>query len=297
MAHEILTEVRGGAFIVTFNRGTYNNALNVDMANMLFMALKQVTTDRGIRAVLLRGQGGNFMDGLDLNIYATDFGKGVERHNELMLPYHSAIRELNTMDKPVLAAVSGKVTGPGLSFMLASDLVLAGQSAVFNAGFTSYAMTPDGSASFFLPRKVGAAKAMEILMLSEDFDAATAEKLHLVNGVVEDAKLEEEALQWIDRLANGPTKAFAGIRRLVASAFEQDINHHMALEHAHWGASTRTFDFREAVKARFAKRPRQIHRGLNRWRVWARAFADWRPRWVVFFTSLPVKEMERFIPV
>lgn len=255
MAHEILTEVRGGAFIVTFNRPMHTNALNVDMANMLFLALKQVTTDRAIRAVLLRGQAGHFMDGLDLNIYANDFGKGVERHNELMLPYHSAIREINTMDKPVLAAVSGKVTGPGLSFMLASDLVLAGQSAVFNAGFTSYAMTPDGSASFFLPRKVGAAKATEILMLSEDFDAATAEKLHLVNGVVEDAKLEEEALLWIDRLANGPTKAFAGIRRLVASAFEQDINHHMALEHAHWGASTRTFDFREAVKAKFAKRP------------------------------------------
>ena len=78
----------------------------------------------------------------------SDFGKGIERHNELMLPYHSAIRELHVMEKPVLAMVSGKVFGPGLSFMLASDLVLAGKSAEFNAGFTSYAVTPDGALRF-----------------------------------------------------------------------------------------------------------------------------------------------------
>jgi len=255
MAHDILTEIRGGAMIVTFNRPVHGNALNTEMANQLFNTLKLVTTDRAIRAVMLRGSGGNFMDGLDMTIYAGDVAKGIERHNELMLPYHSAIRELHVMEKPVLAMVTGKVTGPGLSFMLASDVVLAGQSVEFNAGFTSYAITPDGAASFFLTRKVGAAKATEILMLSENFDATTAERLNLVNGVVDDTKLQDEALHWIDRLADGPTKAFAGVKRLVSNAFHTEINSHMALEHAYWGSSTRTFDFREAVKARIAKRP------------------------------------------
>jgi 2-(1,2-epoxy-1,2-dihydrophenyl)acetyl-CoA isomerase len=136
MAHDILTETRGGATIVTFNRPLHNNALNMDLANQLFNTLKLLTTDRTVRAVLLRGQGENFMDGLEMDIYNNpDFSKGVERHNELMLPYHSAIRELNTMEKPVLAMVRGKVSGPGLSFMLASDLVLASQNTEFNAGF------------------------------------------------------------------------------------------------------------------------------------------------------------------
>jgi 2-(1,2-epoxy-1,2-dihydrophenyl)acetyl-CoA isomerase len=255
MAHEILTEVRGNALIVTLNRPLHGNMLSLDMANQLFQALKLVTTDRAIRAVMLRGQGEHFMSGLDLSIYGgTDFTAGIERNNELLLPYHSIIRELYVMDKPVLSVVTGTVAGPGLSLILASDLVLAGRNTTFSAGFTSNAMTPDGGASFFLTRKVGAAKATEILMLNETFDAVTAEKLHIINGLCDDDKLQDEALQWIDRLASGPTKAFAGVKRLVGRAFEQDIHAHLALEHAHWGSSSRTFDFREAMKAHVGKR-------------------------------------------
>jgi 2-(1,2-epoxy-1,2-dihydrophenyl)acetyl-CoA isomerase len=225
------------------------------MANQVFNILKNATTDRGVRAILLRGAGDNYMNGLELNLYVGDFGGAVERHNQLMQPYHSAIRELHAMEKPVLSAVKGLVAGPGLSFMLASDLVLAGRSTTFNAAFTSYAMTPDGGTTFNLPRKVGAAKALEILMLSEPFDAAAAEKLQLVNGVIDDDKLDNEALQWVNRLASGPTRAFGGVKRLIGMSFEQDINAQLSLEHSHWGASTRSFDFRDAIKAHFAKRP------------------------------------------
>jgi 2-(1,2-epoxy-1,2-dihydrophenyl)acetyl-CoA isomerase len=259
MANEITTEIRGNAvgsaLIVTFNRPNQGNALSKDMANQLHLAIKNVVTDRAIRAIMLRGAGGNFMDGLDWSIYGGELMSGVEQNNELLLPYNSAVRELHGMDKPILAVVSGKVTGPGLSLMLASDMVLAGRGAQFTADFSTHAMTPDGGASFFLPRKVGAAKATEILMLGETFDAAEAERLQLVNKVVDDAKLEEEAFQWIDRLANGPTKAYGGIKRLIGKAFEQDINTHMGLEHTYWGACARSFDFRSATKAQLTKKP------------------------------------------
>ena len=138
--------------------------------------------------------------------------------------------------------------------MLACDLVLAARSTKFNCKFTSYAMTPDGGASFFLTRKVGAAKANELLMLSETFGAEEAGRWNLINSVVDDDKLQDEALNWIDRLSTGPTRAFGGVKKLVLKAFEQDLNAHLGLEHTYWGASSRTFDFREAVKAYFAKR-------------------------------------------
>jgi 2-(1,2-epoxy-1,2-dihydrophenyl)acetyl-CoA isomerase len=173
----------------------------------------------------------------------------------MMQPYHSAIRELLAMDKPVIAACTGLTAGPGMSLMLACDLVLAAKSAVFNCKFTSYGMTPDGGASFLLARKVGMMKANELLMLSETFGAADAERWNLVNKVVDDAKLKDEALAWIDRLANGPTRAYGGVKRLVAKSLEQDVNTQLSLEHTYWGASARSFDFREAVKAHFAKRP------------------------------------------
>jgi 2-(1,2-epoxy-1,2-dihydrophenyl)acetyl-CoA isomerase len=254
MPNQILTEIRGNAMIVTFNCPERGNSLAIDMADQLFNVLKQVTVDRGIRAVMLRGEGGNFMNGLDLSIYGGDFSAGVERNNQLILHYHSAIRELRAMDKPVLAVVEGTIAGPGLSFMLASDLVLAARSAQFKGGFASYGMTPHGGASFFLTCKVGAAKAAEILMLNEIFDATEAQRLHLVNAVVDDANLHEEALQWIERLASGPTRTYAGVKHLVEKAFEHDLNGQLSLENTYWGASSRSFDFRDGVKARLTGR-------------------------------------------
>lgn len=253
MANEIISEMRGSAMIITFNRPDKGNALNIDLANQLFQTLKPVTTDKAIRAVLLRGAGDDFMNGMDLGMFARDVAAGIEQNNELLLPYHSAIREIHGMDKPVIAMVHGRATGPGLSFALACDLVLAGTSAVFNSAYTSYAMSPDGGASFFLPRKAGIAKATEILMLSEDFDAATAERLNIVNHVIDDAHLQDAAFEWIDKLASGPTKAFGAVKRLVGKSFEQDINAHIGLEHTYWGANVRSFDFRSAIKGYFAK--------------------------------------------
>ena len=255
MSNEITSEMRGGALVVTLNRPQQGNALTSAMATQLFQILKPVASDRTVRAVMLRGAGGNFMDGLDLSIYSRDVAVGTEQNNELLLPYHSAIREIYAMDKPVIAMVDGHVTGPGLSLMLACDLVIAGRGTIFNAAFTSYAMSPDGGASFFLSRKVGIAKATEILMLSENFDAATAERLNLVNHVVDDEQLQESAFQWLDQLANGPTKAFGAVKRLVYKAHEQEVNAHIALEHTYWGANARSFDFRSAIKGYFSKQP------------------------------------------
>ncbi len=251
MANEILTENRGQTLIVTFNRPEHGNALNLDMANALFHAVKPTTTNAGVRAVLLRGQGGNFMNGLDLSLYKGDYDAAITKANQIIQPYHSTIREINAMDKPVIAAVDGHVAGPGMSLMLACDLVLAARNTKFNLRFTSYGTSPDGGATHYLTRKVGAAKAMELLMLSETFSAEEAEKWGLINGIVEDDKLHDEAFAWVDRLSQGPTKAFGAVKRLVSKAFEQDLITHLGLEHTLWGACARSFDFRGAIHNNF----------------------------------------------
>jgi len=248
-ANEVLTERRGQSLILTFNRPGSANALTIDMANQLFTILKNTTTDKSVRAVLLCGAGSNFMNGLDMNFYAGNVSDALDSANQLILPYHSAIRELQVMDKPVLCAVEGHVTGTGFSLMLASDLVIAGKSARFNTRFAEYALTPDGGCSYFLPRKVGLSRAVEIMMLCEEFNAERAERLRIVNKVVEDEDLQDEALVWLDKLAAGPTKAYGAIKKLACRSYEQDLNAHLGLEHTYFGQSSRSFDFREAVRA------------------------------------------------
>jgi 2-(1,2-epoxy-1,2-dihydrophenyl)acetyl-CoA isomerase len=255
MTTEVKLERHGQALIVTFSRPGHANALTGEMAQQLFNALKPATTDHGIRAVLLKGEGGHFMNDLEMSTYAQDMAGATERTNQMFQPYNSAIRELQVMEKPVVAAVEGIVSGVGLSIALACDLVIAARNAQFSTGFAGHAMTPHGGASFFLTRKAGAARAFELLALNETFSAEDALRFNLVNAVVDDDKLQTEAIALIDRLLAGPTKAYGGIKRLVAKAFEQDINTQLSLEHTFWGGSVRSFDFREAIKAMAAKRP------------------------------------------
>lgn len=253
-SNEVLSERRGQAMIITFNRPDHANAMTIDMASQLHMILKNVTTDASVRAVLLRGAGGNFMNGLDMSHYSQDLSRALDTANQIILPYHSAIRELQSMDKPVLSCINGYVSGTGFSLMLASDLVIASRSAKFNTRFAEHALTPDGGCSFFLPRKVGMGRAIEIMMLCEEFDAERAERLRLVNKVVDEAALEEQTFVWLEKLVQGPTKALGAIKKLACRAFEQDINAHLGLEHTYFGQSSRSFDFREAVRAHMSNR-------------------------------------------
>lgn len=253
-ANEILVERRNQSLIITFNRPDHANSMTIDMANQLFNILKATTTDKSTRAVMLRGAGSNYMDGLDMSYYSKDVSSALDTANQLILPYHSAIRELQTMDKPVLSVIRGHVTGAGFSLMLASDLVIASDKSMFNTSFAKHALSPDGGCSFFLPRKVGMSRAIEILMLCEEFNAERAERLRIVNKVVPDVDLEDEALKWLDKLTSGPTKAYGAIKKLACQAFEQDLNKHLGLEHNYFGQTSRSFDFREAVRAHAAGR-------------------------------------------
>ncbi len=253
----VLSERRGQSIIITFNRADHANSMTLDMANDLFNVMKPIVTDRSARAVMLRGAGGNFMDGIDMKdmgFAAPDITQALERCNQLILPYHSVVRELQTMDKPVVAVAEGKVCGVGLSLMLASDIIIAGRDATFKLETAEYAITPTGACSYFLPRRVGLTKALEMLMFDEPFGAEEALAMGLVNRVVDNGRLEEEALAVLDRLTEGPTRAYAGIKKLTLKGFENDLNAHLGLEHTYFGQSFRSFDFREVIKAKQAGR-------------------------------------------
>jgi 2-(1,2-epoxy-1,2-dihydrophenyl)acetyl-CoA isomerase len=251
---EVLFETRGPILIVTFNRPDVGNAFTGFMAKILHDKLRVASEDRSVRAVLLRGAGGNFMSGNDMAAYMGD-PKSINDIAFAKIQYfYSTIRDLQFMEKPVISMVNGRVSGAGINFILASDIVIAGRQTVFSAGYTDNAIVPDGGITFLLPRKVGTTRAIEMLMLNEDFTADTAEQWGLVNRVIDDSKLEQQTFAMVERLAAKATRTLGAAKRLVSKSFEQDLNTQLASEASYFNEGLKTFDFREAVKALAAKR-------------------------------------------
>ena len=254
MADEVLLEKRGAVLTVTFNRPAHGNALTVLMAQTLKEKLRSIQDDRTARVVLLRGAGGNFMSGHDLSAYSGDVNAVQDVVFQKTQFFSAIIRGFHEMEKPIVAALDGYVAGAGFSLMLASDMVLATKRTVFNTGFLPHAMVPDGGATFYLPRKVGALRAIELLLLSEDFSTEAAERWGLINRTVENDALETEALALAEKLSMIPTRVAGETKKLVGKSYEDDLSSQLALEATAWTAGSKTFDFREAVKARAEKR-------------------------------------------
>jgi len=141
-----------------------------------------------------------------------------------------------------------------MSLMMACDLALAADSAYFTLAYTLIGTSPDGGSTFALPRIVGQKKAMEIALLGERFDAATAERLGIVNRVVAKEKLEEETAKLAARLADGPTAAYARTKTLLNGSLSTSLESQLQREAEAFAQSASEPDFREGLAAFIEKR-------------------------------------------
>ena len=167
---------------------------------------------------------------------------------------HRAVLALREAAQPVIAAVHGAVAGAGMSLLAAADLAIAADGTKFSMAYSAIGTSPDGGSTWFLPRLVGARRAMELLLLSEPFDAATALRYGLVNRVVPVDELEAIAAQLARHLAGGPARAHAEIKALVNRSFETTLPAQLDAEAAAFARCAATRDFNEGVTAFVGKR-------------------------------------------
>jgi len=252
-------EIVDGVAWATFNRPEVLNAYSVKMRDELIPFLRAVEHDDSVRCVVLRGAGRHFMAGGDVKSFVAEMDKPAQERRaafeELCHSMHPIIYLLRRLPKPVLASVAGACAGLGVSFVLASDLAIAADTATFTLAYLKLGTTPDGGASFFLPRAVGMKRAMEIALLSDKLDAATAERYGLINKVVPAEQLEEQTRLLAQRLACSATQAAARTKALLSSAFAHDLETHLQQEAVSFAACATTKDMIEGVTAFVQKRP------------------------------------------
>jgi 2-(1,2-epoxy-1,2-dihydrophenyl)acetyl-CoA isomerase len=250
-------ELAEGAALVELNRPQALNAWNQQFGLDLLEAVEALAADERVRAVTITGAGRAFSSGADLKDVsggrATASGRP-DVYSTLTERYHPIMKAIREMPKPVLAAVNGPAVGIGCSLALCCDLILASESSYFLLAFVNIGLAPDGGSSLFLPSRVGIARAAELSMLGERLPAAQALQWGLVNRVVADEQLREQAAALAARLASGPTRSYAASKRQLNNWLYARMDEQLELEARIQQEMAESEDFVEGAMAFVQKR-------------------------------------------
>ena len=251
-------EVSGGAARVVLNRPDSLNSWNEQFGRDLLEVVQEVSGDDAVRAVMITGAGRAFSSGADLKEQRSGEDGLPDLSRRLKEIYHPVLLGIREMPKPVIAAVNGPAVGIGCSLALDCDLVLAAESAYFLLAFVNIGLVPDGGSTALVPARAGFARAMEMGMLGERVPAEQALDWGLVNRVVPEDRLAAEAQTLLERLASGPTVAYANFKRLINKRVYAGLADQLDAEADAQREQGHTADFVEGVLAFVQKRPAEF---------------------------------------
>lgn len=246
-----------GILTVTIRNQARRNALDDASLATFVAALDQAQNDESVRALLVAGDGPDFCSGFD--IVSRNAGQGPRPRvgaiqRRLPSQAHRLIPLLLELQVPVVAAVRGYAAGIGLQLLLASDFVVAADGAVLWEPFAQRGMTPDGGASWLLPRAVGPLRARQMLLLGRRLSGTEAREWGIVHECVPDDDVIARGRELAATLAAGPTVALGLMRWLVNTGYERSLKEQLTQESLAMELSSRSPDFREGLAAFAHKR-------------------------------------------
>lgn len=262
-AAPVLVERHHHVAYVTLNRPPVLNALNEAMLNKLITVFQALSQETDVHCVVLRGAGDAFMAGGDIKEFrqqtAMPEAERLHLFQGMLARVGILVETMRAMPQPVIASVHGAAAGFGMSLVLACDLAIAAEDATFTLAYCHLGVTPDGGATWFLPRLVGLKPAFEIAALGERIEAPRAADLRIINRVVPKDALLEATEALARRLASGPRQALARTKALLNAAFGAPLPDQLRREGEAFSRSTLTPDFIEGVSAFVEKRRPQFN--------------------------------------
>ncbi len=255
MSEELLYEVKDRIATITLNRPDKMNAFTRGMIDRWSWALNEAQADADVNVVVVTGAGKAFCSGGDVARMGTGEPTALDHKNGLWEGVHRVPKALEAMDKPVIAMVNGVAVGAGMGMTLMCDVRIASEAARFSTGYVRVGLVPGDGDTYFLPRLVGTAKALELLWTADFIEAPEAERLGIVNRVVPPDLLAEETYHLARRIAEGPQIPIRMIKRLVYQSMRLDLRTHLDLVSSHMAVVRETLDHKEGVQAFKDKRP------------------------------------------
>lgn len=253
--------VKNGVGTILLNRPARKNAFTLAMIDEWAQILQGARIDPDVRVIVLTGAGDAFCSGVDLGRYDDQDKRPtpLERKQHLTDRIHRIPYALDDLDKPVIAAMNGVAVGAGLDMALMCDIRILARSARLSEGYIRVGLVPGDGGCYFLPRLVGTAKALELMLTGDFIDADEAERLGIANHVVDDDEFASTVDGMARKIADGPPVAVRTIKRAVYQSSRVDLRTALDLISSHMGVVTATDDSAEAMAAFREKRtPRFI---------------------------------------
>ena len=254
----VLEEKRKGAVLLTLNRPEVMNAINFSLLEALRDRIESCWHDDDVRVILITGSGSKaFCAGADLKERMTLSDLEVKRFIKTIRDTFSLLEDVS---KPVIAVINGVALGGGLEMALACDLRIASESAVMGLTETSLAIIPGAGGTQRLPRIVGRAKAKELIFTARRISAGEAERIGLINEVINNRSLMDRAweIAW-EIAANGPL-AVAQAKYAINAGMNVDVNTGLFIESRCYDLIIPTADRLEGLKA-FQEKRKPRYRG------------------------------------
>ena len=249
-------EIADGIATITLNRPDRLNAFNLEMIDLWVDALRDARANDAVQVVVVTGAGRAFCSGGDVgNMAARDRNQlsGLDHKRSLEL-IHRVPLALNDLDKPVIAALNGAAVGAGLDMALMCDLRYAAEGARFSEGYVKVGLIPGDGGTFFLPRLVGVAKALELFWTGDFVDAREAERIGMINRVVPADGLLPTVYELAGRIARGPSLAIRTTKRAVYQSLDSSLPQMLDYELDAQLQCFRSGDAAEGIQAFVAKR-------------------------------------------
>lgn len=248
-------EVSEGIATITLDNPTRKNAFTLDMIDDWADALRAAAEDDAVRVVILTGAGDAFCSGIDLSVLQAVEDVPLARKRMLTHGVHKVARAVEALDKPLVCALNGVAVGAGLDMALMCDMRFMGRSAKLSEGYIKVGLVPGDGGAWFLPRLVGPAKALELLLTGDFVEADEALRIGMVNRVYDDAELQERTREFAAQLAAMSPVAVAVIKRTVQQSAAIDLRTSLDLISSHMAVVQSTDDYREAQTAFAERRP------------------------------------------
>jgi len=243
--------IRNSVGVITLNRPDLMNALNTQMRAEITHAVK--VAEKEARVLIITGVGKAFCSGQDLGDAGASGALDLER--TLRDEYVPMLKAIFDCEIPTIAAVNGPAAGAGANLALAADVVIASEDAYFVQAFTRIGLIPDAGGTYWLPRQMGAAKAMGAALFGDKISAVDAAAWGMIYETAPAVNFLEHVQSRAAKLAQGPTVAYRHLKTAIRGSFDNTLDEQLAQEAKLQGKCGQTRDFQEGVVAFMEKRP------------------------------------------